>query len=78
MTTFYQPIDSWELELTTSTQSLSYTTRFYLSSWGIVGCLGTGLEIATNTVAFATQFFPLATKISGEVVNLRLVFIFAL
>ena len=33
-----------------------------------------GLEIATNTVAFATQFFPFATKIYGEVANLRLIF----
>ena len=33
-----------------------------------------GLEIATNTVAFATYFFPFATKISGEVANLRLIF----
>ena len=32
--------------------------------------LMTGLEIATNTVAFATKFFALATKISGEVANL--------
>ena len=32
-----------------------------------------GLEIATNTVAFATEFLPFATKISGEVVNLRLI-----
>ena len=31
----------------------------------------TGLDIATNTVAFATKFFPFATKISGEVANLR-------
>ena len=38
----------------------------------------TGLEIATNTVAFATEIFPFATKISGEVANLQLVFIFAL
>ena len=37
-----------------------------------------GLETATNTVAFATEFFPFVTKISGEVTNLRLVFIFAL
>ena len=29
-----------------------------------------GLEIVTNTVAFATEFFPFATKISGEVANL--------
>ena len=28
-----------------------------------------GLEIATNTVAFATKVFPFATKISGEVTN---------
>ena len=34
-----------------------------------------GLEIATNTVAFATDCFPFGTKISGEVANLRLVFI---
>ena len=38
----------------------------------------TGLEIATNTVAFVTEFFPFATKISGEVANLQLVFTFAL
>ena len=30
-----------------------------------------GFEIATSTVAFATKFFPFATKISGEVPNLR-------
>jgi len=30
-----------------------------------------GFEIATNTVAFANKFFPFATKISGEVPNLR-------
>ena len=36
------------------------------------------LEIATKTVAFATEFFPFATKISGGVANLRLIFIFAL
>ena len=30
----------------------------------------TRLEIATNTVAFATEFFPFVTKISGEVANL--------
>ena len=36
-----------------------------------------GLEIVTNTVAFATEFFPFSTKISGEVANLRLAFIFA-
>ena len=34
----------------------------------------TGLKIATNTVAFATKFFPFATKISGEVANLQLIF----
>ena len=28
-----------------------------------------GLEIANNTVAFATKIFPFATKISGEVAN---------
>ena len=28
-----------------------------------------GLEIPTNTVAFATKVFPFATKISGEVAN---------
>ena len=28
----------------------------------------------TDTVAFATEFFPFATKISGEVANLRLGF----
>jgi len=33
-----------------------------------------GLEIATNTVAFATKFFPFATKISGEVASLWLIF----
>ena len=36
--------------------------------------LSQGLEIATNTVAFATKFLPFATKISGEVANLRLYF----
>ena len=37
-----------------------------------------GLEIATNTVAFATEIFFFATKISGKVANLRLAFSFAL
>ena len=37
-----------------------------------------GLEIATNTVAFVTEIFPFAAKISGEVANLKLVFKFAL
>ena len=37
-----------------------------------------GLEIATNTVAFATKFVPSATKISREVTNLQLLFISAL
>ena len=45
----------------------------------ILGLCGiSGLEIATNTVAFATESFPFPTKISGEVANLQLVFIFAL
>jgi len=35
-----------------------------------------GLKIAANTVAFATKFFPLATKISVEVTDLRLSLIF--
>ena len=30
-----------------------------------------GLEIATNTVAFVTEFFPFVIKISGGVTNLR-------
>ena len=38
----------------------------------------TGLEIATNAVAFATKFVPFATKISREVTNLRLIFTSAL
>ena len=38
----------------------------------------TGLEIANNTVAFVTEIFPFATKIPGEVTNLRLVFTFTL
>ena len=29
-----------------------------------------GLEIATNSIAFVTKFFPFATKISEEVANL--------
>ena len=33
-----------------------------------------GHEIANNTVAFATDFFPFATKISGEVANLKFAF----
>ena len=36
----------------------------------------TGLEIATNTVTFATKFFHFVTKISGEVANLQLIFNF--
>ena len=30
-----------------------------------------GLKIATNTVAFVTEFCPFAIKISGGVTNLR-------
>ena len=41
-------------------------------SFGVLSCGGTGLEIATNTVAFATEFYPFATKISGEVANFHL------
>ena len=43
-----------------------------------IHCLGKypGLEIATNTVAFATEFLPFATKTFGGVANLRLVFTF--
>ena len=37
-----------------------------------------GAEIATDTVAFATEIFPSATKISGELANLQFVLIFAL
>ena len=38
-----------------------------------------GLKIATNTVVFASEFFfPFATKISGEVANLQLIFSSAL
>ena len=29
------------------------------------------LEIATNTVVFTTEFFPIEIKISGRVTNLR-------
>ena len=36
------------------------------------------LQIVTNTVAFVTKFFHFATKISGEVANLQLIFNFAL
>ena len=32
----------------------------------------------TNTVTFATKFFPFAIKISGEVTNLRLIYTSAL
>ena len=37
-----------------------------------------GLEIATNTVAFATELLPFATKASAGVANLWLVFTFAI
>ena len=40
--------------------------------------ISAGLKLVTNTVAFATKFFPFATKISGEVTNLRVIFTFAL
>ena len=38
----------------------------------------TGIEIVTKTVAFATEFFPFVSKISGEVANWPLVFTFSL
>ena len=38
----------------------------YLPAYG-----KSGLEIATNTVAFTTEFFPFAIKISRRVANLR-------
>ena len=38
----------------------------YLHAYG-----KSGLEIVTNTVAFTTEFFPFAVKISGRVANLR-------
>lgn len=37
-----------------------------------------GPEITTGTVAFATEIFPSATKISGELANFRFVLTFAL
>ena len=38
----------------------------YLHAYG-----KSGLKIATNTVAFATELFPFAIKISGGIANLR-------
>ena len=38
----------------------------YLHAYG-----KSGLEIATNTVTFVTEFLPFVHKIYGEVANLR-------
>ena len=65
------------MEVTSTTTSLNTTQKqATLSTWTLLRALPTvpttitGLEIATNTVAFATKFLPFATKISGEVANL--------